>query len=48
MIKDEAIVLAKAAKEEKAATVHAAGDYHGIAMKRPAKMSWAKAVPYGK
>ena len=46
-MKDVVIVHAKAAKEEKAAVAHAAGDYHGIPMKRPAKKSWAKAVPYG-
>ena len=48
MSKDVAIVNAEAAKEEKVAVARAASDYHGTPMRRPAKMSWARAVPCGK
>ena len=47
MIKNVVIVNTKAAKEEKAAVAQVASDYHGLPMKRPAKISWARAVPCG-
>ena len=45
--KEAAALAKKQAAEEKAAVAHVASDYHGLPMKRPAKVSWARAVPCG-